>query len=380
MVSGPYAIEEIKKERYVSLRRRSDWWGRAKRYNQHKYNFEHIKYRFMEDRNKALEAFQKGEFDVYPVYTASIWAEQTDFDQIHKGWVSKHRIYNREPIGFQGFAVNLRRPIFQDVRVRQALCYLLNRELMNDKLMFREYFLLNSYYPDLYPNNRNPDAPFFEYNPEKARQLLADAGWKSGPDGVLVKDGQRFEISFPTAMTDLRHYNVFVEDLKKVGISPRIEQLSQSTISKRIDDHDFDLYWSAFGADRLRDPEAMWDSSQADPVASINFPGVKDATIDGLIEAQKTEMDLGKRNDLLRKLDKRLGEIVPYVLMWQIDHTRLLNWNKFGTPKYILDKFDREDCIITYWYVDPVKEKALEDAKSSGQSLPVDTGDVKYQE
>jgi len=380
VVSGPYAVEEIKKERYVSLRRRADWWGRTKRYNQHKYNFGHIKYRFMEDRNKALEAFQKGEFDVYPVYTASIWAEQTDFDQIKKGWVSKHRIYNREPMGFQGFAINLREPIFQDVRVREALCYLLDRGLMNDKLMFNQYFLLNSYYPDLYPENRNPDAPFFEYNPEKARKLLADAGWKSGSDGVLVKDGQRFEITLPTASTDLRHYNVYLEDLKQVGISAKIEQLSQSTLSKRVDNHDFDLYWSAWGAGRLRDPEAMWQSATADQVASNNYPGVKDPLIDSLIEAQKTEMDLGKRNELLERLDKRLNEIVPYVLLWEADNSRLLYWNKFGTPKYILDKFDREDCIITYWFVDPAKEKALAEAQANNQSLPVDTGDVKYQE
>ncbi|HAO99153.1 MAG TPA: ABC transporter substrate-binding protein, partial [Fibrobacteres bacterium] len=357
VVSGPYAVEEIKKERYVSLRRRADWWGRSKRYTQHKYNFERIKYRFMEDRNKALEAFQKGEFDVYPVYTASLWAEHTDFDQIKKGWVSKHRVYNREPKGFQGFAVNLRKPIFQDVRVRQALSHLLNRELMNDKLMFNQYFLLNSYYPDLYPNNRNPDAPFYEYNPDKARKLLADAGWKPGSDGVLARNGQRFEITFPVASVDLRHYNVYLEDLKKVGIAAKIEQLSQSTLSKRIDNHDFDLYWAAWGAGRLRDPEAVWHSSQADQLASNNYPGIKDKLIDSLIEAQKTEMDLGKRNTLLKRLDGRLNEIVPYVLLWQADNSRLLYWNRFGTPKYILDKFNREDGIITYWYVNPANEK-----------------------
>ncbi len=380
VVSGPYAVEEIKKDRYISLKQRSDWWGRAKRYNQHKYNFAHIKYRFVEDRNKALESFQKGEFDAYPVYTASLWAQQTDFDQIKKGWVSKHRVYNREPKGFQGFAINLRKPIFQDARVRQALSYLFNRELMNDKLMFNQYFLLNSYYPDLYPNNRNSDAPFFEYNPEKARKLLAEAGWKSGSDGVLVKNGRRFEINFPTSSTDLRHYNVYLEDLKKVGISAKIEQLSQSTLSKRIDNHDFDLYWAAFGAGRLRDPEASWISSAAKEIASNNFAGVEDKTIDSLIEAQKTEMDLGKRNVILKQIDARLNAIVPYVLLWQADNSRLLYWNKFGTPKYVLDKFSREDCIITYWYVDPAKEKALEDAKSGNQSLPVDTGDVKYEE
>ena len=377
VVSGPYAIGEIKRERYITLVRRGDWWGRSKRYNQHKYNFARIKYRFMEDRNKAMEAFKKGDFDAYPVYTAALWAEKTGVDEIPSiktGWIVRKAVYNQEPKGFQGFAINLRRPIFKDVRVRIALSYLLNRELMNDKLMYNQYFLLNSYYPDLYPGNRNPDAPFLEYNPEKARKLLAEAGWKPGSDGVLTKDGKRFEISFLTASTDLRHYNVYLEDLKAAGIDAKLDQMSQSSISKRIDNHDFDLYWAAWGAGRLRDPEATWKSSTADEVASNNYPGVKDEEIDALIAAQKTEMDLGKRNEILKKLDKRLTEIVPYILLWQADNARLLYWNRFGMPKYVLDKFNREDAIIPYWFVDPKKDFNVQNRID----MPVDTGKVRY--
>lgn len=383
VVSGPYAIDEIKRERYVTLRRRGDWWGRAKRYNLHKYNFARIKYRFMEDRNKSLEAFKKGPdeggFDAYPIYTAALWAEKTgpaDIPAIAKGWVARKAVYNREPKGFQGFAVNLRRPIFQDARVRLALAYLLDRELINDKLMYDQYFLLNSYYPDLYPDNRNPEAPVIGYAPEKARKLLAEAGWKPGPDGVLARDGRRFAVSFLTSSSDLRHYNVYLEDLKKAGIDARIEQMSNSSVSKKVDEHDFDLYWAAWGAGRLRDPESQWKSSAADEVASYNFPGVKDKEIDDLIAAQKTEPDLGKRNEILKRLDTRLVAIAPYILLWQADNTRLLYWNRFGTPKYVLDKFDREDAIIPYWYVDPAK-----DAKVRNKTpMPVDTGAVRYED
>jgi microcin C transport system substrate-binding protein len=377
VVSGPYALGEVKRERYITLVRRGDWWGRSKRYNQYKYNFGSIKYRFMEDRNKAMEAFKKGDFDAYPVYTAALWAEKTGVDEIpsiKNGWIARKEIYNQEPKGFQGFAVNLRRPIFQDVRVRVALSHLLNRELMNDKLMYNQYFLLNNYYPDLYPGNQNPDAPFLEYNPEKARKLLAEAGWKPGADGVLTKGGKRFEISFLTASTDLRHYNVYLEDLKAAGIDAKLDQLSQSSISKRMDNHDFDLYWAAWGAGRLRDPEAAWKSSTADEIASNNYPGVKDKEIDALIAAQKAEMDLGKRNDLLKKLDQRLTTIVPYILLWQSDKARLLYWNRFGMPKYVLDKYNREDAIIPYWFVDAKKDANVQNRIN----MPVDTGKVRY--
>ncbi len=379
-VSGPYKVSEVKMERSLTLERRADWWGRAKRYNQHKYNFDFIKYRFMEDRDKTLEAFKKGDIDAYPIYTSLIWAQKTDLDQIKKGWVAKHRVFNKEPMGFQGFAINLRRPLFQDARVREALCLLINRPLMNEKLMFNEYFLLNSYYPDLFPDNLNPHFPLRPYDPKRARELLSQAGWKPGSDGVLAKDGLRFEITFPTENPDIRHLNVYIEDLKAVGIIGKIEQVSYSTLSKRMSKFEFDMHWAAWGGGRLRDPEPQWRSNTADEEASNNYPGVKDKLVDSLIDAQKTEMDLNKRNEILARIDDRLNAIIPNVLLWQADHNRILYWAKFGTPTYVFDKFDREDCIPAYWWVDPAKEKALKEAMAEGKSLPVDTGDVHYRE
>jgi microcin C transport system substrate-binding protein len=380
VVSGPYRISEVKKERSLTLERRGDWWGRSKRYNLNKYNFDFIKYRFMEDQNKTLESFKKGDIDAYPIYTASLWATQTDFDQIKKGWVAKERIFNKEPIGFQGIAMNLRRPLFQDARVREALGLLINRPLLNEKLMFNEYFLLNSYYPDLFPNNLNPAFPLKPYDPKKARALLTEAGWKPGADGVLVKGGQRFEISIPTENPDMRHLNVYVEGLKEVGILAKIEQISRSTLSKRMEKFEFDMHWVNWGGSRLRDPEPLYSSTTADEVSSNNYPGVKDKYIDSLIDAQKTEMDLNKRNAILTLIDNRLNQINPYVLLWQADHNRILYWNRFGTPAYVYDKFDREDCITTYWFVDPDKDKALQDAMKSGATLSAPSGDVRYAE
>ncbi len=380
VVSGPYRVGEVRKGRTITLARRGDWWGQSKRYNQNKYNFAQIRYRFMEDRIKALEAFKKGDFDAYPIYTASIWAEQTDFEQVGKGYVAKLRVFNKEPIGFQGFALNLRRPIFQDRKVRLALAHLLNRELMNEKLMYNQYFLLNSYYPDLYPNNRNPDAPLIGYDPAKARELLKEAGWSVGSDGQLAKDGRKFEITIPTTSTDLRHLNVYVDDLKKIGITARVEQISQSAVRTKLDQHDFDMYWMAWGAGRLRDPEPSWHSRTAMDVATNNVPGVKDPIIDSLVEAQKTEMDLDKRNAILKQIDSRLNDLLPYVLLWQSDNTRLLFWNKFGTPKYVLDKFNREDYIPVYWWFDAEKENQLKEAMKSGKNLDPRIEDVHFRD
>jgi microcin C transport system substrate-binding protein len=380
VVSGPYLLDDVKTNRSITLKRRGDWWGRVKQYTQHKYNFDFLVFKAMEDRVKALETLKRGDFDVYPVYTARIWAQQTDFPQVQKNWVVKQSIYNQEPKAFQGFAMNLRRPLFQDQRVREALALLLNRELMNEKLMFNEYFLLNSYYPDLYENNRNPDAPMFNYNPERARALLKEAGWTVDASGRLTKDGKPFEIVFLYHGDDLRHHNIYLEDLKAVGIQARIDQVSQATFTKRKDTHEFDMLWVNWGASRLRDPETMWHSRTEEDIATQNVSGVRDPEIDALIEAQKTEMDTAKRNEILKKIDARLTKLMPYVLLWQSDRTRLLYWNKFGTPKSVLNKFDREDVIPVYWWHDPAKAAALEAAMKSDTALPEPPREVHYTE
>jgi microcin C transport system substrate-binding protein len=380
VVSGPYRIKELQKNQYLLFERRNDWWGRSRKYNAGKYNFENIKYKFMEDQIKVLEAFKKGDFDVYPIYSSSLWMKQTDFDAVKNGWVVKQKVYNMEPRGFQGFAINLRREKFKDVRARQALCYLLNRESMNEKLMFNQYFLLNSFYPDLYTDNVNHAAPMIHFNPDTARALLKAAGWEVGADGMLAKNGRPFEVSFLNYSEDLRHLNIYVEDLKKIGVKASIQQFSQSTVHKYMDKHDFDLYWANWGASRLRDPEAEWHSATADQTASNNYPGVKDAFIDSLIELQKTEMSLDKRNDILKAIDKRLCQIVPYVFLWNADNTRLLYWNRFGTPRNVLDKFDRDNCIVTYWWYDAKKAGTLQDAMKKNSPLPKEQFEIRYQE
>ncbi|PWJ64078.1 MULTISPECIES: extracellular solute-binding protein [unclassified Fibrobacter] len=377
VVSGPYKIKTFREDRYVELARRADWWGFKKNWNRGKYNFQKIRYRFMNDQTKALEAFKKQDFNAYAIYTSSIWMKQTDFDAVQKGWAVKQRIYNKEPIGFQGMAINLRKSEYQDVRVRKALSLLMNREAMNEKYMYGQYFLLNSYYPDLWENNQNPNAPQYRYNPDEARALFAEAGYKVNAEGVLEKDGKPFKINFITSSEDLRHLTLFQEDLKKVGVVATIEKMSQSTLRKRLDDADFDLYWVNWGAGRLRDPEASWSSETANQKGTNNLSGLQDAVVDSLINLQKTEFDLAKRNEILKALDNRLAEIVPYVLMWQCDHHRILYWNRYGMPEKVLDNFNREDAIPVYWWLDPAKSAALDKAMKENSSLPVPAYDVK---
>jgi microcin C transport system substrate-binding protein len=379
VVSGPYSIKNMKIDRSLELIRRADWWGRQKNYNAGKYNFEKIIYRFMEDRNKALEALKKGDFDAYPVYTSSIWMKQTDFDAIAKGYVLKNRVFNEEPIGFQGFALNLRREKFKDLRIRKALSLLLNRELMSEKFMFNQYFLLNTYFPSLWAGHKNPNAPLYPYAPDSARKLFEEAGYTVNAQGKLRDaNGKPFELTFLNHAEDIRHTTKFQEDLKAVGIESNIETVSLSTFRQRIDDADFDLCWLAWGASRLSDPEASWHSKTANDKGTNNVPGLQDNVIDSLIEAQKIKQNLNARNEILKNLDTRLTEIVPYILLWQSENSKILHWRRFDYPKSLYGKFNREDAIPVYWWYSSEKAEILQGAQKNGKSLPIPEMDVPF--
>lgn len=381
VVSGPYKLRQVRRNRFALLERRADWWGRAKRYNQNKYNFDYIRYKFIEDRNAALEAFKKGDYDMFAVYTASTWAQQTKFDDVQKGYVVRQEISNKEPRGFQGIAMNMRRTQFQDVRVRRALQYLLDRGRMNEKLMFDQYILLNSYFPDLYPGYRNPATELRLYDPEKARKLLGEAGWSVGKDGIRANsEGQQLAVTFLTFASDQRHLNVYLEDLKKAGILAKIELLSMTEVQKRLDEFNFDLFWINTGASRLRDPEPMFRSDQADQKSSYNYAGIKDAQVDSILTQLQSEYNLGPRDALIRKLDMRLDEISPFILLWQSDRTRLLYYNKFATPKNVLNKYNRENSALVYWWYDPEKVKAFEEAMKNKTSLPKEPETIIYKD
>ena len=381
VVSGPYSLHQMRKNRFVMLKRRNNWWGRHKAYNQGKYNFDYIRFRYTSDRIASLEYLKKEKLDVYAIYTSSIWQQQTRFNATEKNWVIRQEIKNRRPLGFQGFAINLRKRKFQDLRVRRALCHILPRNLMNEKLMFNQYFILHSYFPDLTTGNQTSrDKKNCNYDLQRARSLLTEAGYRVNRQGLREKDGKILEINFITNSTDLRHFQVFMQELQKVGIVTSLRQSTAATLAQKIDHFEFDLFWVNVGASRLLDPQPLFISETADQIGSINWPGLKDTIVDQLLNRLKKEKRLSVRKDLLRSLDRRLLAIHPFLLLWQADHSRLLYWNKFSFPPSVLDKYSNEDSIFTYWSLDPSKEKSLRLAQQRNDPLPPEPASINFQE
>ncbi|MEK6196385.1 MAG: ABC transporter substrate-binding protein, partial [Deltaproteobacteria bacterium] len=111
-----------------------------------------------------------------------------------------------------------------------------------------------------------------------------------------------------------------------------------------------------------------------------NITGFKNDEVDRLIETQKAIFDIAERNALFRKIDQIIYNDVPYVLLWNINYTRLLYWNKFGTPATVLSKFGDETSAYWYWWIDADSQADLQDALQDDLPLPPKEASVRFED
>lgn len=373
MGSGPYELkaDDIKKQHSITLTRRKDYWGWGERANAGLYNFDRITWLVILDEELAFEKFKKGEIDFYPVSKAQRWLEECDFDKVQKGWIQKRKIYTKAPQGMSGFIFNMRKPPFDNRDVRKAFALLVNREKLIDKLFFGEYTHIDSYFPG--GIWANPDNPKIRYNPRLAKLLLARAGWKErNKDGWLVKDGKPFEVTLEYGDPGwTRIYKVIQEDLRRGGINMKLKQIDRNTLMKKVGERNFTLHFQAWGGLLFPNPATSWGSELADKNDNNNIPGFKSKELDALCEEYDLAFDRKKQVELVRKMDGIVFRSYPYALAWMGGYARLLYFNKFGHPEKYLSPLSTYSGLVSQWWIDPRKEKALEEAMASGTPQPV---------
>lgn len=372
IVGGPYKVTEHKERISMTLTRRPDWWCFSTPSGQGVYNFDQIRIRFFMDQNNAYEAFKKGEVDTYAVYSARVWNTESVGERFEKNWVLKQNVHNHQPVGFQGLAMNLRRKPYDDVRVRKAVAMLFDRRRMVRTLMYNAYFMQNSYCRDLYTANNPCKNTLFEFNPDAAVALLKEAGFEINPTtGKMERNGEPFVIRILTrSASDSVYLALFKEALERVGIGLDISQKDFATWMRETGKYNFDVTTSAFSGSLFRDPEPMWSSAYAETPNGVNLTGFHSPEIDALIEQQKSEFSTAKRNEIMRKIDGMLTDAVPYALTWNTDSTRLLYWNKFGTPPTVIGRFGDELSIPVYWWYDEDSAAELQHAMREKTPLP----------
>ena len=294
----------------------------------------------------------------------------------------KRKVFNNTPSINQWLGFNTRREPWNDLRVRQALMLLFNRQQLIKTLFFNEYLPLNSFFPGTV--YENPSNPKNEYNPQEALKLLADAGWKDrDAQGRLTKNGKPLvlELLYDDKGAE-RWITVYQEDLRKVGIGMNLRLVNPETQFKMQMQRQFELTYGAWGAGSIfptvRD---AFHSSMADQANTNNITAYKDKRLDEICDLYETEFDQAKRIALLQELDGIVMRNLHYMMQWYGPSTRIAYWNRFGMPQGTFSRIGDEigslaPGIPQLWWIDPQKaaqvERGMKDKSMKFEVPPVE--------
>ncbi len=313
--TGPYMFEKWDTGAGVTLVKNPNYWGGGTVTPSYPTK---IIFKTIQDNSAALVSAKNKEVDAMAVIKPSdFYKDLENADQFN---LVKARPF--EP-AYTYLAWNQLNPLFQDKKVRLALSHLVDRKTIIDKVMFGDGVPIQSHV--FYKNTKllNSDLPEIQFDPEKAKKLLEEAGWKdTDGDGVLDKviDGKKkdFKFTFLSNTNPVRKQIllVIVDALKKVGIVAEVQELEWSVYLDKTKKHEFEATYSAWTSPTTPpDPYQIWHSSQSEGEGS-NYISFKNKTSDSLIEAYRNEMDESKRIAMMKEWQKLIYDEQPYTFLW----------------------------------------------------------------
>ncbi len=389
--SGAYKIKRVEANRSIVLERVPDYWGKDLPVNKGLNNFDTIEFEYYRDAQVAIEAFTGGRFDFRRENSSKAWATSYKVPAVEKGHIKLEQFDHDRPAGMQGFGFNIRRDIFKDPQVREALGYAFDFEWSNKNLFYGQYTRTRSYFENselaatglpspeelalLEPFRGSiPDDVFTkEYNPPKsdgsgnirsnlrtASKLLRDAGWII-KDGVRVheKTGARleFEILLSSPLFE-RVVLPFAKNLEKLGVIARARTVETAQYRRRLDTFDYDMIVASWGQSMSPGNEQrdFWGSNAADQQGSRNVIGIKNPAIDALVEKLIAASDRKALITACRALDRVLQWSHFVIPHFHAGYDRIAYWDKFGQPAIT----PSSGTQFLSWWVDPVKAEKID--------------------
>ena len=393
--SGPYLIESFKAGKSIVYKKNPQYWADqlSKPLNIRVgfYNFDRVLYKLYSDDAVRLEAFKAGEFDAIVEYRAKIWAKGYVGSKFDNGTLTKKAFINHNGAGMQGFAMNIRRPIFQDVRVRQALGLALDFEWLNRQIFFDQYGRINSYFTnsDLSANFDGPSKPTegelkllkslkaqypqwvpdavfgpmppapstvppgsLRQNLRKARELLLHAGWQYRDGALRNEKGEpfRFEINEDGGFF-LRVISAYIRNLEKLGIQVDVRTSDFALHQKRMNEYDFDMTTVRF-QDSQNPGSELWDrfgSQAAKEKGSDNVIGVQSPVVDALVAEITRAQNRDQLRTAARALDRVLWNSYYVVPQWYNPTHRVAFRKEMRYPEPPL-YYQAEPWIMQNWW------------------------------
>ncbi len=368
--NGPYKISDFKAGDTVTYERIKGWWGEKLPINKGRYNFDRITYKYYRDETVMFESFKRGDYDFRLENSAKRWAQGYDFPAVHEGKVVRQEIETKNPEPMQALAFNLRRELFQDIRVRQALGYFLDFEWLNENIFHNAYARLESYFQGSelassglpsqaelkilepyrgkiseeiftreYKAPKTDGSGNIRHNLNEAKKLFEQAGWVI-KNGIMVNraSGQPFEFEILLVSPDFeRVIQGFVKNLKRLGINTKIRIVDTSQYTRRIDTFDFDMIMALYpqSISPGNEQREFWSSSRAGLQGSKNYAGLKNPIIDETIEKLITATNRDNLINYCRVLDRLLLWGYYMIPTWYRAKDTISYWKKLSHPKII---------------------------------------------
>ncbi|MGM8215867.1 ABC transporter substrate-binding protein [Bacillaceae bacterium W0354] len=301
--TGAFQIDKYISGQSLKLKRFDDYHNGAA-------NLDSVTFKILPDVNTQIAQLLSGELDAFALEDTS------SLERIKKA--DNLSLIESDTTRYFWVAVDLENPLFQDVKVRQAILHAIDREAIIDSVLGGYASIANAAITPDQEQYYKEDVKTYEFDPDKAVALLKEAGWEdSDGDGILDKDGEKFSFTFDIALQgDLEQIAVLVQQyLKDVGFDVSLNTLEwNAMIQKNIIERDFDmiLNWWAYPTD----PDVLTHYHSSNAGKGNNIPGYKNEELDKLLEQGQSVSDPDERKVIYDQVQEHMAENLPYIYLW----------------------------------------------------------------
>jgi microcin C transport system substrate-binding protein len=390
--SGAYRLARVDTGRNVIYERVEDYWAKDLPIMRGRLNFDRLRFEYYADYTAAFEAFKGGAYLFRTEFSSLEWGTGYNFPALERGWVIKESLPDGRPNGTQGFFFNLRRPVFEDARVREAIGLMFNFEWSNETLFYGLYTRTDSFWENspMQAEGMPSEAelallePLREHFPEtvftepafvpnvsgtnaldrgalrRAGRLLDEAGWTM--DGAQRRNaaGQplRIEILNDSPSFD-RIINPFIENLRRLGIDAVYTRVDNAQATEREKSFDFDIVvrryvMSSTPGLELRD---MFGSGGANVPDSSNIMGLANPGVDALISQIENATNREDLTVAVKALDRALRAMHIWVPQWHNQTHNIAYMDVYRRPEQGLPPYAMGE--IDFWWFDADRANEL---------------------
>lgn len=304
--TGPFKFVEWKTNNSITIERFDDYWGE-------KPYLDRIVYRVIPEESARMLALERGEVDVVMNPAPS------EIEFLKKD--NRFTVHEVPGVRVIYFGLNVAEEPLNDIRVRQALNYAMDRQAIVDNILEGAAVLPTSYIsPGVF--GYKDVSKYFTYDPDKAEQLLDEAGWVKGPDGMRSKDGQPLHLELHTPkgryLKDSESAEVFQDQLRKIGVSLDVKVVEWGTLfsqARGSADHGLQMFtmgWSTATGDADYTLRPLFDSKSLPP-GGWNSYNYANERVDELAALAAASTDQDERLRLYGEMQEILAADAPWV-------------------------------------------------------------------